>query len=215
MSEYRRVSRADKHTKRRKNQRTLLFFIGLAALFFIILFSLIASGGKDKKDDVVIEDEEAEEISLQDETEQNAENNDETTNEEQSNYETNIEEVDRNENIDDVVIQQIESTDENVIEAYSGNWPPIGTVQQGPHTTNYSEGSDDRIEIKRAVSLVTGIEESNLTEHWIGNGGEQKVIATVSDKETDENYHVYLSWIDETGWQVTMVERIKQIQKKS
>src|SRR5699024_2022834 len=114
----------------------------------------------------------------------------------------------------DVDVQEVDSSDNNVIVAYTGKWSPIGTVQEGSHTTNYSDGSDDRIEIKRAVSTVTGIKEDEMIENWVGNDGEQKVVSTVSNKNTDEVYNVYLSWINNEGWQVTKVERIKEYERQ-
>jgi len=209
MSHLRRVSRTDRHVKRRNNKRNLFIFIGLAILFSVILLSLIAFGNKEKNDvnndiaknnDIVEEDNES----------LNEEQNDNQTELSTEEEDDLINEVDE---VEEVVIQLVESTDENVIEAYTGNWKAIGTKQQGPHTTNYNEGSDDRIEIKQAVAYVTGISESNIIEHWVGNGGDQKVIATVSDKETKEFFHVYLTWIDEEGWQPTKVEKIKQFKK--
>src|SRR5690625_7127254 len=73
---------------------------------------------------------------------------------------------DREDNAE-VETEEIESTDDNVIEAYTGKWQPNGTIQEGPHTTNYDDGSQDRIEIKQAVMSATGLGE-DLTEHWIG-----------------------------------------------
>lgn len=217
MSEYRRVSRADKHTKRRKNKRNLLFFTGLAVFFVIILFALIAFGNKDKETVTENNQEEANQKALDKNEEENTneQENTETDNNDSTSEDETNEEANEIEDAEEVVVQQVDSTDPNVIEAYTGNWAPIGTVQQGTHTTNYNEGSDDRKEIKSAVSEVTGISDAEMIEHWVGNGGEQKVISTVSNKDASEFYHVYLSWIDVEGWQVTKVERIKEFQKKT
>ena len=174
----------------------------LAAVFFIILLSLIAFGNNDQsqEEQQMGKDEETEEITLDEKNE-----NDKSQANDDHEESDDVYEID-----DDVDVQQVDSADENVIVAYTGNWPPIGTVQEEPHTTNYSDGSEDRIEIKRAVSQVTGIEENDMIEHWVGNDGDQKVVATVSSKSTEEVYQVYLSWIDNEGWQVKKVERIKE-----
>lgn len=203
MSEYSRKTRADRHLKRRKNKRNILFFSLLAFLFVIILFSLIIFGNKDNKESMANEEVEIEEPSSDDTAKSDGTEDEDINNED---FETEI--VDH---IEEVVIQQVDSTDENVLEAYTGNWQPIGTTQEGPHTTNYNSGSTDRIEIKNAVSLVTGIDPAQMIEHWVGNNGEQKVISTVENKQTNDLYQVYLTWIDEEGWQVTRVERIKEI----
>lgn len=179
----------------------------LGVVFIIVLLSLIAFGNKDQTtEEKTPENEGTEEISLTDE------NDEDETNDKQSESETDPEEVPSE--LDDVDVQQVDSTDDNVIVAYTGNWAPVGTVQEEPHTTNYNDGSDDRNEIKRAVSVVTGIEEADMTEHWVGNDGDQKVVATISSKSTEEVYQVYLSWINEQGWQVTKVERIKEYKKQ-
>lgn len=211
MSEFKRVTRADKHTKRRNNNRKILFFVGLAVIFIIILIILNTFGSKSDETEQI--EEIPENVTITDEEESTDEETTTHPNDEvQSSDEELVEEVDE---VDDVVIQQVESADENVIEAYTGNWPPIETSQKEPHTTNYDDGSDDRAEIKQAVSIVTGIDEKNIVEHWVGNGGEQKVITTVSKKDSDDYYHVYLTWIEQEGWQVTKVERIKEFEKKS
>src|SRR5699024_6278062 len=64
----------------------------------------------------------------------------------------------------EVELKEIESSDSNVIKAYEGDWDPIGTKQEGPHTTTYDDGSDDRIEIREAVLMVTDLKEDNLEE---------------------------------------------------
>lgn len=182
--------------KRRRNNRNILFFILLAILFLIILLVLIFSGNKDE-----VPESQDNRIEGQESTESSNEKN---HSENQDANETQIEEI------YDVVIEKIESDDPNVIEAFRGNWPPIGTIQEEPHTTDYSDGSQDRIEIKRAVSLVTKIDENDMTELWVGNDGHQKVVATVTNKEKTDIYRIYLTWIENEGWQVTQGERIKE-----
>lgn len=190
------MSRSHKNMKRRKNNRNIFFFILLAILFFVILLFLIFSGNKDEtpeKNDKQIESQETNENGIKDNDNEDLEDN-----------ETQIEEV------YDVVIEKVNSDDPNVIEAFRGNWPPIGTVQEEPHTTDYTDGSQDRIEIKRAISLVTKIDENDMTELWVGNDGHQKVVATVTNKEKTEIYRIYLTWVENEGWQVTLGERIKE-----
>lgn len=69
------------------------------------------------------------------------------------------------------------------------------------HTVDYSEGSADRVEIKQRVMEVTGLND-DLIEHWIGNNGPGRVVATVSSRDQTEKYEVYLQYGD-GSWHVT------------
>lgn len=207
MSDHDTNSRLNRHEKRKKNKQKLLILISLGVVFCIILFSLIAFGGKEDPSEPELSQAEkalknkeeagdrvsnqSEEIEIADEKRQSEEESEEES---------------------DVDIKEEESDDDNVIKAYSGDWQPVGTSQSGPHTTNYNDGSDDRKEIKEAVSIVTGINNDDIVELWVGNGGDQKVEATVSDQAGENYFKVYLTWIDDDGWQVKRVERLKEYQ---
>lgn len=93
----------------------------------------------------------------------------------------------------------------------NGAWEPIGTTQTGDHVTNYEDGSADRTEINQATAAATGINASEMIEWWVGNGGDQQVTATVSDKAKSKMARVLLQWIDGEGWQVTQVEELTEI----
>ena len=113
---------------------------------------------------------------------------------------------------DEAETKEIPSTDENVAKAYTGDWEPIGTSQTGEHSaTDYTDGSADRIEIKQAVAVATGISADNMIEWWIGNAGDQQVTATVSDTQKEKIARVQLKWVDGEGWQVTLVEELNEI----
>lgn len=221
MSDVNKQSRSNKFEKRRKNTKKISILMIIASILILFLLILWFFGGEDKdttspdnnsneQENLEIE----EDLNNDDQDEINTENNGEVEDQSSENSENDliVEETELNENEDEeeieVETEQVDSSDDNVIEAYTGNWQPIGTVQEGPHTTVYDTGSQDRIEIKQAVMSATGLGE-DLTEHWIGNGGDQKVVATVSGHS--EIYRVYLSWVDQQGWQVTQVERLKEI----
>lgn len=74
------------------------------------------------------------------------------------------------------------------------------------YAVDYSEGSADRVEIKQRVMEVTGLED-DLIEHWIGNNGPGRVVATVSDREQTERYEVYLQYGD-GSWHVTNYQQL-------
>ncbi len=76
--------------------------------------------------------------------------------------------------------------------------------------TDYSSGSQDRIEIKQAAAIATGIDPDNMSEHWVGNdGSNQGVYATVSDGYQGRQYRVHIQWVDGQGWQPVSVEALE------
>ena len=83
---------------------------------------------------------------------------------------------------------------------------PIGTTQTGDHFTNYDDGSQDRIEIKEAVSKATGVPGDDMVENWVGNDGDQRVTSTITQSSTGKKFKVSLQWIDNKGWKVNQVE---------
>lgn len=112
----------------------------------------------------------------------------------------------------DAETEEVQSADDNVTKAYTGDWEPIGTTQTGDHSAiDFSDGSADRNEIKAAVAAATGISADNMIEWWVGNAGDQQVTATVSDTQKETIARVQLNWIDGKGWQVTLVEELNEI----
>ena len=156
-------------------------------------------------------DEEEEENNNSTDNEENGQDEQNNDNNEQENENEQNEDNEQNNNVE---TESVEPSDENVSDAYTGNWDPIGTEQEGPHTTTYDDGSQDRIEIKEATSMVTGIDADNMVEWLVENGGDQKVIATVSDKDETQTFRVYLQWVDGEGWQPTKVEELIENDKK-
>ena len=102
-----------------------------------------------------------------------------------------------------------ESSSKEDEEVIKKDWEPQGTEQSGKHKTNFSNGSQDRKEIKSAVSNATGLNEGDMIEWWVGNAGNKQVEATVSNKSQSKTYRVSLKWVDGKGWQPTQVENVK------
>lgn len=210
------TSRSERQMKRRRNERFLFSSIAIAVLFVFMLVFFIFKGNNDAK----VAD--GGENDTNDSTELVETDSDVNSKEPVKDATTEIDETDSNSNStnfstddfsDDIVIQSIESSDENVIEAFVGNWSPMGTTQEEPHTVNYDQESQDWLERREALLYVTKINEDDLIEHWHGNGGEQKVIAVIEDKPSGDLYRIYLSWIENEGWQPTLVELIKEYVK--
>src|SRR5699024_1307305 len=94
--------------------------------------------------------------------------------------------------------KQVQTENDNVLESYVGEWDPIGTEQEEPHEVVFQEDSQDWKEMEEAIQVATELED--MITHWIGNGGEQKVIGTVSSLDEADIYRVYLTWVENEGW---------------
>lgn len=120
-----------------------------------------------------------------------------------------LEENEATESDAEPTISNVESEDTNVREAYEGNWQPVGTEQTGPHTIQYNEGSIDRKEMALAVEYATQVPVEEQITWWVGRAGDQQVQATISPNSNQaEIYRVHLQWIDNQGWQPTLVEEL-------
>ncbi|WP_233881078.1 YrrS family protein [Virgibacillus halodenitrificans] len=210
-------SRVDKFEKRRKNTKSISILLILGAVLLILLIGIWIFGGgdKEKTTDQTQPSSQEEQNSTDEENEsfyeKESKEDTETDQEENSSSENDGNTDKEDEEQEEIEKQEVDSSDENVLKAYTADWKPIGTEQEEPHTTNYSDGSQDRIEIKEAVLMVTDIPEQNLVMHWVGNGGDQKVEATVSNEDNSEIYRVYLSWVEGEGWQPTKLEELKTV----
>jgi cytoskeletal protein RodZ len=217
MSDFDKHSRVNKFEKRRKNTKSISILLITGSVLLIVLFGMwIFGGGSNdemvESDDPSSDNDSSDVVIVEEDNENNEDTEDSNSNEIDESNETAEEDEEENTVLnEDVETEAAESSDDNVIEAYTGDWQPVGTEQEGSHTTDYSDGSQDRIEINQAVIYATGLDESNLTTHWVGNDGEQRVVTTVSDSDHTEIYRVFLSWIDEEGWQPTKVEVLEEV----
>src|SRR5699024_8302540 len=166
-----------------------MIFLALAFLFFTILLSLIVVNKNvdaEVEQDALTDEKEETENQTNNDTEKetnhsnDGEGRNDTSDEEDKKSEDNDDEnndsknneEESNESVKEVEQEEIE--DSNVKKAFVGEWSPVGTTQEGAHTTNYSNGSQDRKEIKEAVSKVTKVAEDNMVEWRVENGGDQK-----------------------------------------
>ncbi|HLQ83455.1 MAG TPA: YrrS family protein [Pseudogracilibacillus sp.] len=223
-------TRTSRHQKKHNKGRNLIIFGALALLFIAIVFSLIVlnksaepteneletteqsdvnDDNSDNQNQLVNKDDESDE-----EEALEKEQTEEEEKEEQAKKEAAEKEKKEKEEQEKVKETQGSSNDSNVVKSYSGDWSPVGTTQKGTHKTNYSNGSKDRKEIKKAVSQVTGVSESDMIEWRVENGGNKKVEATITNGKQTETYRVYLTWIDNKGWKVTKYEELKRNDKK-
>jgi len=202
-------TRQDLHRKHKRNP--LLVPLGIiAAIFlgFVLLYNVFygndeepsatANNQTNSQNMIITESDDSSKKSSS--AEESSEKDEEDSADEESENDTEID------------TEEVQTADDNVTKAYTGDWEPIGTTQTGDHSaTDFSDGSADRNEIKAAVAAATGISADNMIEWWIGNAGDQQVTATVSDTQKETIARVQLNWIDGEGWQVTLVEELNEI----
>lgn len=107
-------------------------------------------------------------------------------------------------------------SDSNVAETIENpGWKSVGTTQTGEHAAVYDESSADWQEMLTAMSYATGIDQSNMTVWYLGNnnGNPNSSIGTVSTKDKQQTYRVYIEWIDGQGWKPTKVEKLVENDK--
>ncbi|WP_077327126.1 YrrS family protein [Virgibacillus siamensis] len=207
MSGDRNSSRLNKYDKRRKNTKSLTIFTILGSVLLVVFIGLLVFGGGD-------EQQTADEHSPNQSNENNGNHNDANSDRQQEKNDEQSAESNKEKESDDVKTEKAEPSDDNVVKAYTGNWPPVGTEQTGPHTTNYDEGSQDRSEMRKAVTAATDLNSDQLIMWWISRAGDQKVVITVSDANETQTYRVYMSWVDNEGWKPTKVEELKKNDQK-
>lgn len=197
-------SRINKYEKRRKTTKSISILLVIGSILTVIFIAMIIFGGKDNSESEDV----AQQIEIN-EADQDAEESTEDASSDEEDINGEQPEEDEEDTNTDIEIESVPSDDDNVIKAFTGNWEPIGTVQEEPHDMVFQKDSDDWAEMEKAIRLATGLQE--MTIHWLGNGGEQKAIGTVSSPDNTAIYRVYLSWVTNEGWMPTKVEELKEI----
>ncbi|WP_018931510.1 YrrS family protein [Gracilibacillus lacisalsi] len=213
--EFGRITRKDRFEKKRTNTKAITWLSIVGGVLVIVIISLIVFGGGDQDAPVANDDEEnndTEEIQGEDPDEHTlAEDQDELeVEEEELEVEENeTEEEEKEQNNESVQLNEVESDDENVSYAYEGNWEPIGTEQEEPHTTTFEKETVDWQEMMKAVEVATSIPTDEQVTWWFGRAGDQRVEATVSPRSNQsETYRVTMQWVEEQGWQPLLVEEL-------
>lgn len=211
-------TRSNKYDKERKTVKILTFAVVIAALVVVVLIIMsLFSGGDEPQESttesssLIIKDSSESIQSDSQSSESSSENSSESGSSESESSESEESEESESESVE---TDETEPSDDNVSEAYTGDWEPVATEQQGEHTTDFNNGSQDRAEIKKAAAVATGLNESDMIEWWVENGGAEQVVATVSDSSQTKTYRVYLNWVDDQGWQPTKVEQLKENDKQ-
>ncbi|ALV21248.1 MAG: YrrS family protein [Carnobacterium sp.] len=197
-------TRANKFEKNRKIARIITLIISVTLILMLVIFGAWLLGGNNSASN-----ESMKELSSSMNMTTSSTEKPEMESESSLASESSASEEETKEESEAVETEETTPSDDNVLSAVTGDWKPIGTQQEGEHATNYDTGSQDRNEIKQAAAYATGLDASDMIEWRIENDGDQKVLATVSDSNQTETYRIYLSWVDNQGWQPTKVEQLK------
>ncbi|WP_042354975.1 YrrS family protein [Bacillus rubiinfantis] len=94
-------------------------------------------------------------------------------------------------------------------------WKPVGTSQTGEHAPVYDSSSVDWQEMLNAISYATGLDQSNMTVWFLGRDRSttNASVGTVSSKDKQQKYKVYIKWVDGQGWMPTKVEELAEINR--
>jgi cytoskeletal protein RodZ len=94
------------------------------------------------------------------------------------------------------------------------DWKPVGTTQSGTHTVVYDTSSQDWKEMLNAISYATGLDQGNMIVWHLGRdkSAENASVGTVSSKDKQQKYKVYIQWVEGQGWKPTKVEQLTDLQ---
>ena len=224
-NQYPYSSRLNRYEKKRKNTKWLTFFIVIGSILILAFISVIFLTGSDED---ASKDPETETPDLNEENDQNEDDQEDQGEEGQADPveddgnlsdETNGQDQDNNsepdqevvgQNPDDFELEVVDSDEENVVYAYTSTWAPIPTVQDEPHIITWDQTTVDWNEMMRAAELATGVHIDEIYSLWVSGNGPQSVIATFSNPTGEEHFRVYISWIENQGWQPQQVDVLEE-----
>lgn len=203
-------TRYGQRSKQRKVNRILNVLISAVFLLIIyfgwqLLFNNSSETANEKHNEKAVKEEQ---IDQEKETEiEIGEKQPEVNKEEEHNEYEHTETEQETEEIQEVIVGDPSS---NVIkEVIDPSWQPIGTTQSEPHVTTFNKNSVDWKEMLDAISYATKLEQSEMIVWYIGNGGSNKAIATISTRDQQKYYKVYIEWVEHQGWKPTKVQHLK------
>lgn len=203
-------ARSKQRAKRRKTNLILNSLIVIViTLIAFVAFTIFSSGDKEKGD-VATRDAETNISDPSGDENQAASTEGKQTNgeNEQSTISTDDQEETDSTDVEETMIVE-EGTNPNVNKTIiDPAWKPIGTEQTGEHETVFNKDSIDWQEMEQAMAHAAGIPRDNMTTWYISNGGPNKAIGTVSPKDGEQAFRVYIEWVDGQGWKPTKVEEL-------
>ncbi|WP_082235250.1 DUF1510 family protein [Halobacillus massiliensis] len=102
----------------------------------------------------------------------------------------------------------------NVAKVITKDWEPVPTKQEKYSGVTFEKGTQDWKEMTEAISKGAGLAESDMILWWVSGNGVNSVEATVTNKAQTENFRVYVSWVEGTGYKPAKVEILHENDKK-
>ena len=205
--------------KRKVANKVLNISIGLVVLLILLIGGQLLLGGKSTEPVVSdnLEDREENNSEAVEENDDSASEVDESTDadkqEEQSASDSTSEEQASNDST-----EQTDSTNQNETEqtpptqeVQSGEWSPIGTVQEEPFAAVYERDHVNWEEMTRAFQYATGLGEEMTLWH-VRNGGDHLssvgIVANYENRTTP--YEVRIEWVKNEGWMPVSVVKLEE-----
>lgn len=205
-------ARSKQRAKRRKTNIILNSLIGIVIVLIVFVAITIFSGGNKEKAEPEKQEPNNEQVSGDENKSSSDENKEEKENnqdEQQATVTTDEGESAATEGEEEAELIVEEGTNPNVRKTIiNPAWKPVGTEQTGVHETKFDMESVDWKEMEMALAYGAGLDHGNMTTWFIANGGPNQAIGTVSAKDGQQAYRVYIQWVDEQGWKPTKVEEL-------
>lgn len=202
-------ARSKQRAKRRKTNLVLNSLIVIVVTLIVLVAYTIFSGGDKDKNEHVKQDTETNvtESSTSDKHVDVSGDKQTNSDDEQITLTDDQKETDIDKENKAVVVE--EGTNPNVKRTLiNPAWKPIGTEQTGEHVTVFKKDSLDWKEMEQAMAYAAEIPQDNMITWFISNGGPNKAIGTVTPKDGDQAYRIYIEWVDGQGWKPTKVEEL-------
>ncbi len=197
--------------KKQKADKILNISIGVVVFLIILVAGQLFLGGKSTEkavsnktpsDSPVVTNEGFEEVEEEIETEETNETEEEvmeeTTSETPSETPPNMNETSTNQ--DQVVTNQL-----------TGQWQPVGTVQEEPFVAIYEKEHVNWGEMTRAFQVATGLDDSIILWRVRNGGDHQSAIGVVSNSSNRNTpYQVRIEWVTNQGWMPVSVELLAE-----
>lgn len=209
-------SRAARRAKRRKTNIILNTLITIVVILILLVGGKIFFGGEDDFSEGKVENEQ-QGATNQSESPNKGDIAQDENKEQDQEEEFENQEIIENEDEEENEIVELETDEPNVQKVFTNpNWEPVGTEQSGGHQPSYKKGSIDWNEKHEAIAYAVNIPVDQMTTWWIEGGAdrEREAVATVSAKNDEDTYRVYIEWVDGEGWKPTEVKKLIKNDKK-